>query len=127
MLDRKPPPFYQIHIFICTHEVSDHRCCGRRNSHTLFKYARSRVCELKLTGACVTQTGCLGRCMSGPSLVIYPDNIWYSPHSQADIDAILINHVGTKTLVENLLMPNTDLPVPGYDVAAAEENEVGDV
>jgi (2Fe-2S) ferredoxin len=114
-MQRNPPtPFYRTHIFICTNQVDDPRCCGQRNSDALFLHLRRVVHRQGLHGVAVTKTGCMGRCMSGPSLVIYPDNVWYAPHDLVDVEAIVTEHVQAGRVVERLLMPAIEPPLPGY-------------
>lgn len=52
----------------------------------------------------VSQSGCLGRCDQGPCLVIYPDSVWYSYSSYADIDEIIDTHLVAGNLVNHLLI-----------------------
>ncbi len=111
----KPPTFYRTHVFICTNRVDDPRCCGQRDSHTLFLHLRHFVHKLGLRDIAVTQTGCMGRCMSGPALVIYPDNVWYAPRTFSDAESIVTEHLQQHRLVEQLLMPVSEPPLPGYD------------
>ncbi len=108
-------PFYRKHIFICTNTVDDPRCCGQRGSEHLFFVMRRMARAAGLTDIAITRTGCMGRCMSGPSLVIYPDNIWYAPRNEADIGAIIHDHLVKQQLVERLLMPDIEPPLIGYD------------
>ena len=110
-----PAPFYQRHIFMCVNRVDDPRCCGQRNGEALFLYCRKQAHTLGLKGVCVTKTGCMGRCMSGASLVIYPDNVWYTPRTTDDIDEILNRHVVGHEIIQRLLMPATEPPLTGYD------------
>ena len=37
-------------------------------------------------GARINAAGCLDRCELGPTLVIYPEGVWYSCPTTADID-----------------------------------------
>jgi len=52
----------------------------------------------------VNKSGCLGRCAEGPILVIYPEGVWYTYHTEADIDEILERHVIKGEKVERLLI-----------------------
>lgn len=123
MLKHAIPPFYRTHIFICTHTVAAPTCCGQRGGMALCLHARHRVRELRLDGVCVSQSGCMGRCMSGPALVIYPDNVWYNPQSTVDIDAIIEGHLRCHIVVENLRMSTVEPPLPGYDNHALQHSD----
>jgi len=68
-------------------------------------YAKSRVKELKLSGAGkvrVNTAGCLDRCDEGPVLVVYPDAVWYSYVDREDIDEIITEHLQNGRVVERL-------------------------
>jgi (2Fe-2S) ferredoxin len=50
----------------------------------------------------VTATGCLGPCEQGPTVVIYPDGIWYSKVTEADVATILDEHIAKGTPAASL-------------------------
>ncbi len=52
----------------------------------------------------VSKSGCLGRCSSGPCIVIYPEGIWYTYSSFADIDEIIQSHLIENKPVDSLLI-----------------------
>jgi (2Fe-2S) ferredoxin len=52
----------------------------------------------------VSKTGCLGRCASGPCLVIYPEGVWYTYSSFSDLDQIIDSHLIAGETVEQLLI-----------------------
>ncbi len=45
----------------------------------------------------VCATGCLGPCEQGPTVVVYPDNTWYSKVTEAAVATILDEHVAKGT------------------------------
>lgn len=116
----KPLPFYRQHLFICTNSVDDPRCCGQRDSQALFLHLRRFVHKLGLRDIAVTRTGCMGRCMSGPALVIYPDSIWYAPHDLKDVETIVTEHLQAGRIIERLLMPALEPALHGYDTPLTE-------
>ena len=90
------PPF-EKHIFICINErkADDPRgCCYSRGSAKLLEYMKIRVHELGLKGKVrVNKAGCLDACAQGPSMVVYPDNTWYSPNTKKEIEEIITEHI----------------------------------
>ena len=77
-----------------------------RGSLDILDYAKSRVKELGLKGKVrVNKAGCLDACQYGPSLVVYPDDVWYSPKTTEDMEEILQEHVQNDRIVERLVMP----------------------
>lgn len=102
-----PPPYYRLHVFVCCNRRPDgHRrgSCAARGSEDLRDYMKARVKELGLPKVRVNQAGCLDRCEEGPALVIYPDGVWYSPKSRADVDIILERHLVAGERVAHLMM-----------------------
>lgn len=105
--------YYQTHIFCCTNQRPpghERGCCADKNAERLRNYMKRRAKELKLDGTRVNGAGCLDRCEHGPCIVIYPEGVWYSPKSEADIDEILTSHVQNGVQVTRLLVPASALP-----------------
>ncbi len=63
-----------------------------------------RSMALGLRGIRVNHSGCLNRCEIGPTLVIYPEGVWYTYSCEADVDEILKVHVIKGQRVERLLL-----------------------
>jgi (2Fe-2S) ferredoxin len=109
-----PAPFYARHVFVCTNErPAGHPrgCCKAKGSEKLRDYMKARAKELGLTRVRINTAGCLDRCELGPTMVIYPEGVWYRPQSVADIDEILAVHVRDGGRVERLMLrPGDDPP-----------------
>src|SRR3712207_5093643 len=91
-----PPAYFRAHVFVCCNRRPDgHRrgSCAARGSEDLRDYMKARAKELGLKDVRINMAGCLDRCEFGPTLVIYPEGVWYSPKSRADIDEILAAHL----------------------------------
>ena len=72
---------YETHVFCCVNvRAQDHprSCCSARGSVDLHAYMKGRVKELGIKDIRVNQSGCLERCEMGPSMVIYPEGVWYT-------------------------------------------------
>lgn len=50
----------------------------------------------------VTPTGCLGPCTAGPTMVVYPEGVWYAGVRAEDIDEIVREHLTGGRPVERL-------------------------
>ncbi len=110
-----PPPYFRAHIFVCCNRRPDgHRrgSCAARGSEDLRDYMKVRAKELGLRGIRVNQAGCLDRCEFGPALVIYPEGIWYSPKTRADVDEILEAHLVAGGRARRLMLTEQDVPPP---------------
>ena len=71
-----------------------------------------RAKELGLPATRINSAGCLDRCELGPTLVIYPEGVWYGFNTTADIDEILDTHLVKGGRVARLLL-RTDQRPPG--------------
>ena len=52
----------------------------------------------------INRAGCLSLCERGPTMVIYPEGIWYTYSSEEDIEEILRRHLIRGERVERLLL-----------------------
>jgi (2Fe-2S) ferredoxin len=52
----------------------------------------------------INQSGCLNRCEVGPTMVIYPEGVWYTYRTEEDIEEILRRHIVGGRRVERLLL-----------------------
>ena len=53
----------------------------------------------------LTNTGCMGPCMMGPSVLVYPEGIMYGRVSKDDVKTIIDQHLLGGTPVEALKVP----------------------
>jgi (2Fe-2S) ferredoxin len=65
---------------------------------------KARVKELGIRDVRVNVSGCLDRCELGPTMVIYPEGVWYTYASEEDIDEIIDCHLQKAGRVERLLL-----------------------
>lgn len=65
---------------------------------------KTQVRKLKIKRTRVNAAKCLDRCELGPTMVIYPEGVWYTYRSEADIDEILQTHVIGGGRVERLML-----------------------
>lgn len=101
--------FFQYHIFCCTNrrEPGHTRgCCAEKGAEELRDYMKLKVKQAGIPAARVNQSGCLDRCELGPCVVIYPEGVWYSPKTKADIDEIITEHLQNGRPVQRLLLPS---------------------
>ena len=65
---------------------------------------KERAKQLGIEATRVNTAGCLDQCEHGPVIVVYPEGVWYSAHSEADIEEILKEHLQNGRPVERLLI-----------------------
>lgn len=100
--------YYEKHVFVCTNQkLAGKPCCAAAGGANAFDYIKSTLMDKNLHGIGkirVSKSGCLGRCSSGPCLVVYPEGAWYRYNGQDDLDAIVANHIEQGEVVPSLLI-----------------------
>ena len=106
-------PKFQHHLFICTNErdeSADRPSCGPQGGKKLksaFKDA------LKAAGlkhqVRANESGCLDQCEHGPTVVVYPEAVWYGFVHLKDVEEIVTEHLIHGRPVERLRLPDTCL------------------
>jgi (2Fe-2S) ferredoxin len=110
-----PAPYYEAHVFCCTNRrPAGHPrgCCAERDGEALRDHMKSRARDLGLKNVRINSAGCLDRCELGPTLVIYPEGVWYSVPTKADVDEVLETHMLKGGRVERLMLQTRD-KLPG--------------
>lgn len=109
-----PPLFYRRHVFCCVNERPPGHprgCCSEKGSVRLRNYMKARAKALGLDDVRVNASGCLDRCELGPTMVIYPEGVWYVYRTQEDVDEILRVHVIEGGRVKRLMLhPGDEAP-----------------
>ncbi len=112
--DSDPPPFYDRHVFFCVNErPAGHPrgCCSEKDSVGLRNYMKARAKALGIEGVRINSSGCLDRCELGPTVVVYPEGVWYSCPTREAVDAILTQHlVGGGRATHLMLSPDHEDP-----------------
>ena len=110
-----PAHYYRVHVFCCVNQrPADHPrgCCLAKGSQDLRDYMKARAKELRLRQVRINASGCLDRCELGPTMVIYPEGVWYGYRTKEDVDEILETHVVKGGRVERLMLQPSDKGVP---------------
>ncbi len=99
---------YRHHIFVCVnqrppgHPKGD---CASKGSRALLQKFQEETEKRQLwDSVMVNGTTCLGPCNLGPSVVIYPEGVWYGKVTVQDVEEIMDQHVLGGKPVERLLM-----------------------
>jgi len=102
-------PKYQHHVFICTNKRAEgdpKGCCASKGSEEILAAFKEEVAKRGLKGTVrANQAGCLDTCAMGPSVVIYPEGVWYTVKTREDVLEVIERHLLTGEVVERLLMP----------------------
>ena len=110
------PPFTS-HIFVCCNrrEPGHSRgCCNPDGSDALRNLFKSELKRRNL-GPLVraNQSGCLEQCELGPTVVIYPQGIWYGNVQPTDVERILDETIIGGRVLSDLLIPDAILNTKG--------------
>lgn len=97
------------HLFICTNERAPGHprgCCKEKKSEELVALFKHEVAKSGLAAQVRAQkAGCLDTCEFGPSVVVYPDGVWYGRVTAEDIPEIVASHLVEGKPVERLKIP----------------------
>ena len=58
------------------------------------------------------KSGCLDQCEHGPTVVVYPDAVWYGRVKMEDVAEIVESHILAGKPVERLILPDECLNTP---------------
>lgn len=90
-MQEKPLPHQKI-VFVCCNqrEPGERVCCADSDGQALRDTLKAMVAERGYrTKIRVSQTGCMDRCEDGANMMIFPDNLWLTGVTEADLDALL--------------------------------------
>ncbi len=100
------PPRFERHVFVCTNrraEGNPKGCCASKGSEALREALKSEVWKRGLAKTVrVNSSGCLDACEHGPSVVVYPEGVWYARVSPADVAELVEQHLAGGKPVERL-------------------------
>lgn len=83
------------HVLVCTN-----RECMNRGAALVLEGLRRRVRDAGRRGDIrISRTACLGRCGEGPTVVVYPDGIWYREVGVEDVPDLVDQHLLNDKLV----------------------------
>jgi len=106
-----PASYYDAHVFCCTNRRADGHprgSCAEKGGEALRDYMKSKAKALGLKNVRINSSGCLDRCELGPTMVIYPEGVWYSVSTREEIDEVLEKHLVEGGRVERLMLQTAD-------------------
>jgi len=108
---------YDKHFFVCQNERSDptKKSCGKEQAQLLVQALREAIREKITDNSCLVRVraqacACLDACVEGPTLVVYPDGVWYGGVRSTDAREIVDAHLGNGTPVQRLQIHHHPAP-----------------
>jgi (2Fe-2S) ferredoxin len=99
---------FERHVFICTNQRekgSARGCCSPDGKGELQKLFKSEIANAGLRGKVrANSAGCLDQCEHGPTVVIYPEQVWYGFVRPEDVAEIVEQHLVFGQPVERLIL-----------------------
>ncbi len=99
---------YQRHVFVCINErPAGHPkgCCLEKGSAAIRDAMKAELQKRGLSGIVrANNSGCLDACAFGPSMVIYPEAIWYGGVKKEDVPEIVEQTILHGTVIPRLLI-----------------------
>jgi (2Fe-2S) ferredoxin len=87
------------HVLVCGNVD-----CAERGSLSLIDELRRLIKQAGIAADVrVTRTGCMGRCGEGPTLVVYPDGVWYRGVDAKDAASLVDDHLVGDRIVARLV------------------------
>ena len=94
------------HVFICMNQRPPGHprgSCGDSGAGSVFEAMMGELEKRDLFGKIqVTGTFCMGPCDQGPTVVVYPEGVWYKGVTSKDVNDIFDQHLINGTPVERL-------------------------
>ncbi len=101
---------FERHLFICCNRREPEHprgSCDPEAAERLQKAFKKALAERGLNGRIrANKAGCLDQCEHGPTVVVYPDAVWYGFVTDADIAEIIDAHLIGGTPVARLHLPD---------------------
>src|SRR5512140_3109071 len=99
---------YQRHVFVCINERPPGHpkgCCLEKGSAAIRDTLKAELQKHGLKDVVrANNSGCLDACAYGPSMVIYPEGIWYGGVRKEDVPEIVERTILHGEVIQRLLI-----------------------
>ncbi|MEK7833175.1 MAG: (2Fe-2S) ferredoxin domain-containing protein [Acidobacteriota bacterium] len=119
-------PNFDQHIFVCTNQrppENPRGSCdpdGLGGLQLLFK--QELAARGLKTSVRANRAGCLDQCEHGPTVVIYPEAVWYGGVTAADVPEIVESHIVNQVPVARLRLADGCINTPGCAHKATQKS-----
>ncbi|TWT44278.1 Ferredoxin, 2Fe-2S [Phycisphaerae bacterium RAS1] len=109
-------PRFERHIFVCGNKRDaghPRGCCTDKGSEAIREALKTELEKRGMKGRIrANHAGCLDQCEHGPTLVVYPDGVWYGFVKREDVAEIVEKHLIGGEPVQRLMLPDGCLNTP---------------
>ena len=102
---------YKRHVFVCTNQRAEGArvCCGEAVGMELVRAFKQELKDRNLKSEIRAQrAGCMDTCEEGPSVVVYPEGVFYGKVGLGDVQEIVEEHLVNGRKVSRLEMKFDD-------------------
>lgn len=118
---------FERHIFICTNQrppENPRGCCDPEALGALqLAFKKALAARGLKERVRANRAGCLDQCEHGPTVVIYPDAVWYGNVTSEDVAEIVETHIVNHTPVARLLLREACINTPACEHKAPRSKE----
>jgi (2Fe-2S) ferredoxin len=97
---------FRHHVFVCENRRSEddpRGSCGCKGSAAIREALKAEIARRGLKKEVrANASGCLDACAEGPSIVVYPEGVWYGHVAPEDVPEIVESHLVNGVPVERL-------------------------
>ncbi len=105
--DRKTVGF-EKHVFVCENKRPDEhtrQCCSRSGQDNIKLLFKKELEKENNSNIRINSAGCLDFCEQGPTVVVYPEGVWYSiKNPKKDVSEIVKVHLINGNIVKRCLI-----------------------
>jgi (2Fe-2S) ferredoxin len=118
---------FERHIFICTNQrppENPRGCCDPEAFGTLqLAFKKALAAHGLKNSVRANRAGCLDQCEHGPTVVVYPEAVWYGGVTPDDVAEIVESHLLRQTPVARLQLNEECLNTPVCEHRAPRSQE----
>ncbi len=118
---------FERHIFICTNRrlpENPRGCCDPEGLGDLQLSFKQELAARGLNSRVrANRAGCLDQCEHGPTVVIYPESVWYGGVKPEDVVEIIESHIIKLKPVERLMLPDRCINTPACEHKPPRKSE----
>ena len=97
----------KLHFLVCLNQRPEGHprgSCGALGAKPLYDAFRTELEQRGTYDILVSGTTCMGPCDQGPTVVVYPEGVWYGKVQPTDVKELIHNHLNKTGPVKRLML-----------------------